>query len=429
MKKQTSNLNNWMLSLSAACLFLMLTLPAVAQWPISGGQNGQGQNGMPGGSNQGNGGWNQGNGQNGHGHGNPHHPMPCNAHFSQHRDTVSNGIVFNNAPGSGAATYAWDFGDGSTSTSANPAHAYAASGTYYVCFTVTDTVGGGCSNTSCDSVRVFTPAPHCKAKFNHWLDTVPNGVRFRSHGNSFGATYAWDFGDGSTSSTANPNHAYATAGTYYVCLTVSNTNAGGTCSDTRCDSVHAFTPAPRCNAHYEASQDTVANGVRFESEHNSWGGTYAWDFGDGSTSSDPKPNHTYAAAGTYWVCLIVSNSNAGGSCADTVCDSVNTNHLHHGGHGQHGNHKLSSGVENTSVSNAIVAIYPNPMVDNATLHIENTSGNVVFRVFQINGQVAFTKNLGNGDFSLSKENLSQGLYFYSVEDGSSTVARGKFRVN
>ncbi len=421
MKKQTSNISNWMLSFSAAFLLLVLSLPVKAQFPLPGpgGHNGHGHNGIPGGSNPGNG------GQNGHGHGNPHHPMPCNAHFSQHRDTITNGIVFKNAPGSGAATFAWDFGDGSTSTSANPAHAYAAAGTYYVCLTVTDTVGGGCSNTSCDSVRVFTPAPHCKAKFNHWLDTVPNGVRFRSHGNSFGATYAWDFGDGSTSSAANPNHAYATAGTYYVCLTVSNTNAGGTCSDTRCDSVRAFTPAPRCNAHFNAKKDSIANGLRFSTKKNSWGATYAWDFGDGSTSSDPRPSHTYAAAGTYYVCLIVSNSNAGGSCADTVCDSVNTN-MH--GHGHHP-FKLSSGVESVSASEAVVAIYPNPMVDNATLHIENTSGNVVFRVFQINGQLAFTKNLGNGDFTLSKENLSQGLYFYSVEDGSSTVARGKFRVN
>jgi PKD repeat protein len=340
-----------------------------------------------------------------------------------HRDSIANGIAFINAPGSGAATFAWDFGDGSTSTSANPSHTYAASGTYYVCLTVTDTVGGGCSNTSCDSVRVFTPQPHCNAHFNHWLDTVPNGVRFRSHGNSAGATYAWDFGDGSTSSDPNPNHAYAAAGHYYVCLTVSNTNAGGTCSDTHCDSVRAFTPQPHCNAHYIAIKDSMANGIRFHSGPTSPGATYAWDFGDGSTSADPNPNHTYAAAGTYYVCLIVSNSNAGGSCADTVCDSVNT------AHPGHPHHWFKLGAENTSVSNAVVAIYPNPMVENATLHIENTSGNVTFRVFQINGQIVLNKIVGNGDYNLSKDNLTEGMYFYTVEDGNTTVARGKFRVN
>lgn len=47
--------------------------------------------------------------------------------------------------------------------------------------------------------------------------------------------------------------------------------------------------------------------------------TYSWTFGDGGTSTAASPNHTYAANGTYNVCLTVTN--AGGS--DTYCANVN----------------------------------------------------------------------------------------------------------
>jgi hypothetical protein len=215
---------------------LVLVLISFTSFGQGHGGHGPGHGGPGGhGGNGGNGG--------GHGGGGGHHPQPCNAHFNSHRDSIVNGIQFSNAPGSGAATFAWDFGDGSTSTSSNPSHTYAAEGTYYVCLTVTDTVGGGCTSTNCDSVHVFTPAPHCNAHFFNLRDTITNGIRYFSGNNSQGATYAWDFGDGSTSSNEDPSHVYANAGTYYVCLTVSNTNAGGTCTDSYCDSVHVFTPA------------------------------------------------------------------------------------------------------------------------------------------------------------------------------------------
>lgn len=46
--------------------------------------------------------------------------------------------------------------------------------------------------------------------------------------------------------------------------------------------------------------------------------TWAWDFGDGTTSNLQNPNHSYTASGSYIVCLTVSN--AGGS--STICDTI-----------------------------------------------------------------------------------------------------------
>jgi PKD repeat protein len=427
----------------SVCLLVLISFTSFAQHGGPGPVGGNSGHGNPGGGFPGGGfpgGGFPGGGFPGGGHPGggtpPSLPLGCNAHYMQHRDSVQNGVDFFNHPGSGAATYAWDFGDGSSSTNTNPTHVYSAEGTYYVCLTVTDTVQGGCSNTWCDSVHVFTPAPHCNAHFFHMMDSVPNGIRFISGPSSPGATYAWDFGDGNTSSSQNPSNAYAAAGTYYVCLTVTNSNSGGTCSDTYCDSVHAFTPAPHCNAHYYARRDTtVANGVQFNSGHSSPGATYAWDFGDGNTSTDANPMNAYAAAGTYYVCLTVTNSNAGGTCSDTYCDSVNTDHPgHHGPHGgpNHGHFHLKTTGESTDIQEASsdisVEVYPNPMVSSSTIHIENANGDVVLHVYQTTGQLAFTKSLVNGDNVITKENLSEGLYFYSVEDGNNNIAKGKLRV-
>jgi PKD repeat protein len=257
-------------------------------------------------------------------------------------------------------------------------------------------------------------------------------MRFLSFHNSPGATYAWDFGDGNIGSGANPTNAYAAAGTYYVCLTVTNTNAGGTCSDTWCDSVHVFTPAPHCNAHFFARRDTtIANGVQFGSGHNSPGATYAWDFGDGNTSSDANPSNAYSAAGTYYVCLTVTNTTAGGTCFDTWCDSVNTDHPGHMGP-HHPPHHLKTAAESEKISGEAsdisVTLYPNPMISSSTFHVENTSGNAILNVYQMTGQLAFSKSLVNGDNVISKENLSDGMYFYTVTDGNNSVAKGKLRV-
>ena len=410
MKNQITQARHWV---SKSLFISVLMLFGVASFAQPGGHGPRGNTG-------------------GHG-GAP--PLPCNAHFLSHPDSIVNGMVFINHPGSGAATFAWDFGDGSTSTQSNPSYVYANPGTYYVCLTVTDTVHGGCSNTWCDSVRVFTPMPHCNAHFFHRRDSVPNGVRFLTAHNSPGASYAWDLGDGSTSTDPTPAHTYANAGVYYVCLTVTNSNAGGTCSDTFCDSVHVFTPAPRCNAHFRARRDsdtTIVNGLMFNSVRNSPGAIFAWDFGDGTTSTLANPAHAYANAGVYYVCLTVTNTNAGGTCSDTFCDSVNTVHPGHRGH-HHPPHHLRLAESNTSkISNpetdAVVSLYPNPLITSSTIHIENTTGNVTFRMYQLNGEVVMTKQLGNGDFEITKDNLSEGLYFYSVEDGNINIAKGKLRV-
>lgn len=130
---------------------------------------------------------------------------------------------------------------------------------------------------------------------------------------TFADSRSWDFGDGNSSMLASPSHTYATPGTYNVCFTVQN-NCG---SDVSCQSVTVACAAP------VADFSTAINGYDVDftdlSTGTLAGSTWSWDFGDGNVASTANPSHTYAATGTYTVCLI-AESVCG---SDTICKSLN----------------------------------------------------------------------------------------------------------
>ncbi|QQL50607.1 gliding motility-associated C-terminal domain-containing protein [Mucilaginibacter ginkgonis] len=124
-------------------------------------------------------------------------------------------------------------------------------------------------------------------------------------------TYDWDFGDGSLHGTEqNPVHTYATSGDYKVVLSV--TSSTGCSNVSAPQAVHISKKpkadfsysSPDCNnvsiAFKDASVDPEGNKII------SWN----WNFGDGSTSTDQNPVHTYAKDSTYLVKLVVANDKA-----------------------------------------------------------------------------------------------------------------------
>ena len=132
--------------------------------------------------------------------------------------------------------YAWSFGDGGTSTQANPTHSYAAAGSYTATLTVTDNQGA----TGADQATVTVTgggggnqAPVAEAN-GPYSASVGSAVTFNSAGSSDPdgtiASYAWDFGDGNNGTGASPSHSYTTAGSYTAILTVTD-NLGATASD------------------------------------------------------------------------------------------------------------------------------------------------------------------------------------------------------
>jgi len=126
-------------------------------------------------------------------------------------------------------------------------------------------------------------------------------------------SWMWDFGDGNTSTLQNPSHTYAADGTYTVCLI-----AAGSCgADTLCTTV---TVTSCVNPVASFTESLSVGVVDFTNTSTSIGGaTYAWDFGDGNTSTLVNPSNTYAANGSYTACLTITDS-----CGvDSVCTTVN----------------------------------------------------------------------------------------------------------
>jgi plastocyanin len=122
--------------------------------------------------------------------------------------------------------YEWDFGDGATGTGQTASHAYSASGTYTVKLTVKTAAQAKETNPKLESKQTAQIEITVKAALSVAISAsvtegpAPLEVSFTAEVQGTAASYNWDFGDGSTSSEANPTHTFTTEGTYTVKLVV-----------------------------------------------------------------------------------------------------------------------------------------------------------------------------------------------------------------
>ncbi|WP_052460932.1 PKD domain-containing protein [Microbacterium gorillae] len=217
------------------------------------------------------------------------------------------------------SSYTWDFGDSSTGTGASPSHTYAAAGTYTVTLTVTDSTG--LSASASQTLTVLAPNVPPTASFTSTVSGLTASVNGAGSSDSDGTVvgYSWDFGDGSAAvTTPTAQHAYATAGTYTVTLTVTD-DRGATGTKTADVTVaHAapvaqFTATPAgLSVAVDAGASTASDGATL---------SYAWDYGDGTTGTGKTASHTYDAAGSHTITLTLTDS-AGGTASATQEVSV-----------------------------------------------------------------------------------------------------------
>lgn len=160
----------------------------------------------------------------------------------------------------------------------------------------------------------------CDANFNFSLisqDSVHFTVQFSdlSVYPDISQNHIWNFGDGTVDSVQiNPSHTFLSGQTYWVCLSIYNSL--WTFCDTMCYLID-FTPEPACLANYYYGSNHMIFYLHDNSINPS---TWSWDFGDGTTSTDQNPIHTYAQGGFYNICLTIADS--AGTCTDAYCNTV-----------------------------------------------------------------------------------------------------------
>lgn len=256
--------------------------------------------------------------------------LDCQADFNSFPDSTNQGTVYfydlSYANGN-INSWFWEFGDGSTSTEQNPTHVFNELGTYNVCLTIT--ADSNCTSTYCQDVLVGGGSGgDCLADFNYFTDSTNQGlVYFYDLSIPVGniETWFWDFGDGTGSGEQNPTHTFSQAGTYNVCLTITTfynpatdscisitckavVVSGGTGGDCQADFTY-FADSSNQSTIYFYDLSTAAGNID----------TWFWDFGDGTSSTDQNPTHSYNAPGTYSVCLTIT---ADSNCTSIYCEYV-----------------------------------------------------------------------------------------------------------
>jgi len=205
------------------------------------------------------------------------------------------------------ASYAWDFGDGATSTAANPTHAYTASGTYTIKLTVTDNDGAQTSTTISQAVTFVDTPPTASftSSCKNWDCTFDGSASTDAEGPI--ASYAWDFGDDTTAATgATASHSYTADGDYTVTLEVTDSAGQTTKTQKVVDVTYVYSP-PTASYTYSCDSLTCSFDASGSSDPDGPIASYAWDFGDGTTGTGVTSDHTFSTSGSYDVKLVVTD--------------------------------------------------------------------------------------------------------------------------
>lgn len=213
-------------------------------------------------------------------------------------------------------SWLWDFGDGTTSTDKNPVHTFQEPHSYTVSLTVTGPDGSD-SETKPTHIQGFTPTiPEADFSKESIQMDAPMTVQFNDQSScpahyitrtvdggmlvgmmesaDYGGitTWLWNFGDGETSTERNPAHTYKNPGTYTVTLKV----IGPAGSDTETKQNYVILTMPAAPVANFIAKPRTGDGplvVQFTDTSSGYIESRLWNFGDGTTSTELNPTHTY----------------------------------------------------------------------------------------------------------------------------------------
>lgn len=215
-----------------------------------------------------------------------------------------------------SVSWSWDFdGDGEEDSSEeSPGYTFTTPGSHTVRLTATLTSG-------CESIteETFNLEDGPEIGFDWTNNCFGESVEFiNSSAAGTGISYNWDFGDGSSTSTAfSPSYTYSTAGDYTVVLRVDDGNC-----ESELSRVLQVNDGDLSDFTY--SGEMIENlPVTFEGVDQTFSGdeiiTWNWDFGDGASATGQEVSHSYSSPSNYIVTLTISTTQG---CEEVISGSV-----------------------------------------------------------------------------------------------------------
>lgn len=211
----------------------------------------------------------------------------------------------NQSNGPGTISYNWNFGNGQTATGTNPVATYAAPGTYTVTLNAQSNLG--CTGSIQKTITINSASTDFIAPGDICLGAPAS---FQNNSSPAPVSSIWTFGDGTSSGQINPVKTYLTPGTY----TVKVVNRYATCTDSATQTV---TVNDNPGVDFSANDSSFCQAPATVQFNDLTPGaiSWNWDFGDGNSSNQQNPNHTYNSTGNYTVTLIATTS---AGCRDTM---------------------------------------------------------------------------------------------------------------
>ena len=236
----------------------------------------------------------------------------------------------------------------------------------------------------------------------------------------------WSFGDGSISTASSLNHTFSANGTFMVVLAVKDSTIGGACTRYSIDTVHVtgVVNPLQCVAGYSLYRSSsIPNSFTLVNSSVGSNLSYLWDFGDGGTSAQQYPSHSYYTAGPFNLCLTVDDS---AGCIDTYCDSLGIDGVvfKQAGFTINGiappiaDPDTTGGPDTTIASIdhdweliSEVELYPNPLSDQLTIAGNQLTINQI-KIIDVTGKMIITINQHTRVVNVA--DLSSGIYFIRV---------------
>ncbi len=363
----------------------------------------------------------------------------------------------------GLDSVVWNFGDGGHAVGNTATHTYATTGTFNVCVTAYSPCG---SNTSCSSITVTCLTGPTASFSNTGVPTTT----FTYTGTTTGLdSVVWRYGDGGHGTGTSSVHVYTIGGTYTACVLAYN-HCGW---DSACTTivVPCIPPVANFNNTGTLVQNFTYTGTAPGID------SIVWTYGDGNTDTGYTATHTYAAEGTYHVCVMAYSYCA----ADTQCSDIvitcpppvaaitNTNDtFHYTGttptidsivwnfgdgftdtgmspvhpyavtdtyhvcvrvYGYCGADTLCTdvivtGVGISTITLSDISVYPNPATNQ--VNIERVTSLMNYRVMSVTGSVLQSGPLNVGTNRLDMSNYSPGVYMIELISGDG--GRKTFRI-